>query len=143
MANKLLSVTTQGQLVEVESTAPSVQATCSEAIPIYSLVNIYTTGTPSNVSCRKADASQPNAGRAAHGYVLTDGVNGEVVAVYLSGITKTTGVSPGQTIYLSATTPGALTNTAPTTSGYTLQAIGIALNDIDVMVNIERPILRA
>ena len=67
---------------------------------------------------------------AGTGFVQLDGI--------LSGLS---GLTPGATYYLSATTAGSLTSTAPSAVGQTVVRIGKALSATELDINIQRPIL--
>jgi hypothetical protein len=81
----------------------------------------------------KADASAANASKAAVGFVLTAVSNGNPATVYLEGNNdQHTGLTPGAAYFLSATTPGAPTTTAPTTAGHVVQYIGRATSSTTI-----------
>lgn len=105
-------------------------------------VNIY--DNAGTTSIRKADASAANAGKKAHGYVLsavTTGSNGDV---YFEGAnTALSGLTGGDDQFLSASTPGTVTNTPPTTSGNIVQRLGVATGSTEINTEIGRPIVRA
>lgn len=91
----------------------------SEDIAANSLVNIYSDS--GNFRVRKASASLRYP---AHGYVKTATVSGLPAEVFFDGANDDmSGLAPG-TKYLS--TAGGITNTAPTTSGYIVQVVGLA-----------------
>lgn len=106
-------------------------------------VNIY--DNAGTTSIRKADASAANAGKRAHGYVLVPVVSGSSGTVYFEGAnTALSGLTGGEDQFLSATTPGAVTSTPPTTSGYLLQRLGVATGATEVNTEIDgRPVIRA
>jgi hypothetical protein len=101
----------------------TVSVVASEALAAGDFVNIYNnTGT---ANCRKADAS--TTGKQAHGFVLSSVSMSGTALVYLSGInTQVTGATPGD-VFLSDSTPGGFTSTAPTSSGHIVQNIGNAV----------------
>jgi hypothetical protein len=101
--------------------APTVALTASEALAAGDFVNIHvSTGN----KVRKADASN---GRLAHGFVLSSVSNGGSATVYLDGQnTAVTGLTAGTKYFLSGSTAGLPTDTAPTTSGYYVQELGTA-----------------
>lgn len=100
----------------------TVTAVASESLVSGALVNIWNNlGTP---NVRNADAT--TNGKPAHGYVLGAYSALQTVTIYLSGQnTAVTGKTPGATQYLS-TTPGQMTETAPSASGNLVQMIGPA-----------------
>lgn len=111
----------------------------SEALSAGNLVNIYNNAGTAN--CRKADGS--TTGKIAHGFVLASVSSGGTATVYLSGLnTSVTGLTPGQA-FLSDSTPGASTATAPTTAGHTVQKVGIAVSATALQFDPGEPITLA
>lgn len=94
------------------------------AIAAGDLVNVYNNGgTP---SVRKADASA--IGTIAHGFVLSAYADAENATVYFEGNnTGVSGLTAGK-VFLSATTAGLSTNTAPTGTGKVVQSVGVAVS---------------
>ena len=79
---------------------------------------------------RKADGSV--AGKHAHGFILTGVSLGANATVYFEGTnTQVTGQTPGD-VFLSASTPGLGTATAPSASGNIVQSVGIAISATEV-----------
>lgn len=111
----------------------------SENLSAGDLVNIFDdSGTR---KARKADASN---GRRAHGFVLDAVTSPANATVYLSGdITGLTSITPGVPRYLSGSTAGASTATAPTTAGYLSQEIGIGVSSTAVVFKPMMPITLA
>lgn len=104
--------------------ADTVQITASEALSGGDLVNIY--NNAGTASVRKADGS--TTGKVAHGFVLAAVASAATATVYLAGLnTAVTGLTPGPQ-FLSDTTPGGSTDTAPTTAGHTVQSVGVAVS---------------
>ncbi len=114
-------------------------AATTENLSAGDLVNLYNdSGT---IKARKADASN---GRRAHGFVLSSVTSPNNATVYLDGtITGLTGLTPGSAYYLSGSSAGAATATAPTTSGYISQEIGIALSATEINFEEQQPITLA
>jgi hypothetical protein len=114
-------------------------AATTESLSAGDLVNLFNdSGT---IKARKADASN---GRRAHGFVLSAVTSPNNATVYLDGtITGLTGLTPGAAYYLSGATAGAATATAPTTSGYISQEIGIALSATEINFEEQQPITLA
>ena len=114
-------------------------AATTENLSAGDLVNLYNdSGT---IKARKADASN---GRRAHGFVLSSVTSPNNATVYLDGtITGLTGLTPGAAYYLSGSSAGAATATAPTTSGYISQEIGIALSATEINFEEQQPITLA
>jgi len=99
-------------------------------------VNIHVVS--GNVRVRKADASN---GRVAHGFVLSAVTSGQNATVYYGNLnTGVSGLTIGDEQYLSGTTAGAVTSTAPTTSGHTVQRLGVATGATEMLVEIQTPI---
>jgi hypothetical protein len=114
-------------------------AATTENLSAGDLVNLYNdSGT---IKARKADASN---GRRAIGFVLSSVTSPNNATVYLDGtITGLTGLTPGAAYYLSGSSAGAATATAPTTSGYISQEIGIALSATEINFEEQQPITLA
>lgn len=93
----------------------------SENLSAGNLVNIFDNSTVP--TARKADCSN---GRIAMGFVLTATTSPAVATVYFPGVTNTglSGMTSGILQYLS--TAGAISATAPSTSGYVSQQVGYA-----------------
>lgn len=99
----------------------SIQAT--EALSAGDLVNIYDSGS-STFRCRKADAS--SSSKEAHGFVLAAVSNGANATIYFEGSnSQVSGLAPGNR-FLSGSTPGGTTSTAPSTTGHLVQLVGVA-----------------
>lgn len=114
-------------------------AATSESLSAGQLVNLWNdSGT---IKARKADASN---GRRAHGFVLTGVTSPNNATVYLDGtITGLTSLTPGATYYLSGATAGAIVSTAPSTSGYISQEVGVALSATELHFEEQQPITLA
>lgn len=111
----------------------------SEALSAGSFVNIWDNAGTSNV--RLADAS--TSGKEANGYVLAAVSSGAVATVYFSDTnTQVTSLTVGVQ-YLSATTPGAATSTAPTGSGQLVQILGKAISATKLVFQPGMPIVLA
>jgi len=111
----------------------------SENLSAGDLVNIWNDSGTRKV--RKADASN---GRRAHGFVLDAVTSPADATVYLSGdITGLTSLTPGVSYYLSGSSAGAVTSTAPTTSGHISQEIGIAVSATSIAFEQQQPITLA
>jgi hypothetical protein len=110
-------------LMPVGIGAETKSIVASENLSAGDFVNIYNdTGT---AKCRKADAA---TGKPAHGFVLSAVTATESATVYLEGTnTQLTGLTVGE-YFLSGSTPGGAVATPPTTSGYIVQKIGVALS---------------
>lgn len=88
----------------------------------------------------KADATA--IGKQARGYVIAGVTNGSQATVYFDDTNGVlTGLTPGATYYLSPTTPGAVTETAPTLSTQIVQRLGFASNATTLHTDIEQPVI--
>lgn len=95
----------------------------SENLATGDLVNVWNNGGV--FTARKADASV--AGKEAHGFVLAATTSPAAATVYLGGInTGATGLVAGN-LFLSASTAGLTTATAPSGTGKVVQRVGVAL----------------
>ncbi|MDO7847646.1 hypothetical protein Q5H92_14855 [Hymenobacter sp. M29] len=95
---------------------------CSEAITAGDQVNVYNVSGTGTV--RKAIAT--SLATKAHGYALTTASSGANVQVSFDDLNNLgTALTPGEQ-FLSATTAGKTTTTAPSTSGQVVQKVGIA-----------------
>ena len=123
--------------VGVNPEADSILA--SESIGAGSFVNIYTNGGV--VNCRNADAS--SSGKEAHGFALAAVTSGQSAMVYRVGQANTqlTGMTPGAKQFLSTT--GTRTETCPTTSGYLVQILGVAISATTMIFAPKPPIVLA
>lgn len=116
--------------------ADAVTATAGEALSAGDMVYFNGTG-----QVLKADATSIT--KAARGYVISAVSNAATATVYFDDSnTGLSGLTAGSTYYLSAT-PGAVTTTAPTTSGQIVQEVGFATSATNLRVNIQEPIIRA
>lgn len=124
-AGKIVALDSTGRIdntmMPVGIGADTQNITTSEALAAGDLVNIWNS---TGAKARKADASV--AGKEAHGFVLSAVTSGGTATVYFEGTdTQVTGLTPGVQ-YLSATTPGQATATAPSGSGQVVQRVGFA-----------------
>lgn len=111
----------------------------SENLASGDLVNIWNDAGTRKV--RKADASN---GRVAHGFVLSSVTSPANATVYLSGdLTGLSGLTPGEPYYLSGSSAGTATATAPTTSTHFVHHIGYAVSATAIAFHPYAPIKRA
>jgi hypothetical protein len=128
-ANKIPKLDASGRLdgsmMPVGLGAETKTLTASEALTAGNIVNIWNdAGTP---KVRKADATA--AGKQAHGFVLANVANAAQATVYLEGnVTGLAGMTPGANQFLSAATPGARVEVAPSAAGNVAQLVGIAVS---------------
>ena len=142
-ANKIVKLDGSGKLdVTVMPTgigADTASITASEALAAGDLVNIWNNGGTANV--RKADAS--TSGKEAHGFVLSAVSASAAATVYFEGTnTQQTGLTPGVQ-FLSATTAGKATATAPTGTGKVVQRVGLAVSATAFNAEFSDPIVLA
>lgn len=125
------------------SLTPPRTILASEALAAGDLVNIWSNAGVENV--RKADASAANAGRIAHGFVLSAVSAGANASVFPFGgtVSGLTGLTPGAIYFLSNSTPGGRTTTPPSTAGHSVQVVGIALSATDLIFDPEFRGIRA
>lgn len=122
--------------VGVGQDAASIQA--SENLTAGDFVNLHNSG---GARVRKADASN---GREAHGFVLAAATTGNNATVFFEGRnTALSSLSPGARYFLSGTTAGAATATAPTTSGQIVQPVGVAVSATEIDFEKCLPVTRA
>jgi hypothetical protein len=97
----------------------------SEALTAGDFVNIWLdTGTR---KARKADASN---GRFVSGFVSANvALNANATVILQGANSNLTGLTIGSRYFLSSTTPGGATLTAPTASGNIIQELGVAISD--------------
>lgn len=101
---------------------PAVKSmVASEAITAPALVNIWNdAGTP---KIRKADAA---TARQANGFIIASVALSASVDVYFEGeVSGLSGLTAGR-VWLSATVPGGVQATIPTTAGHIAQSVGWA-----------------
>lgn len=101
---------------------PSLSLTASGAIAANSFVSINSSGQI--VAASAASTSAPAVGFCPN--AISSGSSG---TVQFAGTlcTGQTGLTPGAPVYLSATTAGASSSTAPSTAGQLIQQIGFAI----------------
>lgn len=116
----------------------TVNITASEDLLAGDLVNIFDNAGTANV--RKADATN---GRRANGFVVSGATTGNTVKVYGPGKCNNvlTGLTPGDTYYLSNAAGLVSTNAPVDTSGYIHQEVGTALSASELEFNPKTPIL--
>ena len=141
-AGKIPATDSTGKLdtsfMPVGIAADTASITASEALAAGDYVNVYNS---SGAKCRKADAS--TSGKEAHGFVLSAVSQNNSATVYFEGSnTQVTGMTPG-VVFLSATTPGLGTSTAPSSTGNVVQRIGFATSATCVNFQSMSPIVLA
>ena len=117
--------------------AETDQFTASENLSAGDFVNLFAS---SGAKCRKADAS--SAGKPADGFVLAAVTSGAVATVYrISQLnSQRSGMTPGAAQFLSASTPGGVTETAPSAAGQVVQFLGTARSATELVFARTMPI---
>jgi hypothetical protein len=141
-AGKIVALDSTGRIdntmMPVGIGADTKNITTSEALAAGDFVNVWNS---TGAKARKADAS--TAGKEAHGFVLAAASSGASATVYFEGAnTQVTGMTPGP-VFLSATTPGAATSTAPSGTGQVVQRIGFAVGTTEVNFQSQPPVVLA
>lgn len=137
-ANKIVSLNAAG---EIDSTM----------IPSLEVLNLPTSETLAagdyiyiNGSGEATLASAASGGNAAIGYVKVAAVHPTTVDVYFDGLnTALSGLTVGDQYFLSDTTPGGITDTAPVGSNKIIESLGWAINATTIQTNFTAPIKRA
>lgn len=140
----LINAATSGNSVVVKTKSdgtldPSVMPTgigadvknmlASETLAANDLVNVWSDAGVEKA--RKADATAE--GKEATGFVKEAVTSGAMAAVYFEGrISGLTGLTPGARQYLSASTPGVATATAPVGAGNVSQWVGDAVSATEI-----------
>lgn len=127
-AGKIPALDATGRLdqtmMPVGVAADTSSITASENLAAGDFVNVWNDSGTAKV--RKADGS--TSGKYAHGFVLASVTSGQTALVYFEGPnTAITGATPGE-VFLSASTAGSYTSTAPTGAGKTVQKLGVAVS---------------
>jgi len=126
-SGKVLALDSSGKLdlsVLPSGIGPStISLPSSENLTAGNFVNIWNDAGTAKV--RKADAA--TVGKEANGFVLANVTSPANAAVYTQGVnTGLTGLTPAANYWLSDSTPGAASSTAPTGTGKVVQYLGKA-----------------
>lgn len=114
----------------------SITLTAGETLTSGNFVYINSSG-----QVMKADSTA--IAKKAVGYVLVGVASASSCTVYFDDSnTALSALTVGATYYLSATA-GAVTPTAPTTSGQIVQEVGVATSTSTIHVGIKEPVIRA
>lgn len=117
--------------------ADTVSIPASEALAAGDEVNIWSDSGAAKA--RKADAS--TTGKESIGFVLAAVTSGANATVYFEGTnTQKTGLTPGASYFLSATTPGGVSDVSPSATGQVSQYVGIAVSATELSYESARPI---
>ena len=118
--------------------ADTASITSSENLAAGDLLNIWNS---TGAKVRKADAS--TAGKEAHGFVLSAVTSPAAATIYFEGTnTQCTGLTPGL-LFLSSTTPGLTSSTAPSGVGKVVQGVGFATSVTSMNFQSRQPIVLA
>lgn len=103
--------------------APSLSIASSENLAAGALVNIDSTGKVRNANA--TDATKP-----AMGFVTAATTQPANATVYFPGqiVAGVSGLTVGAPVFLSASTAGGVTSTAPSATGNLVQQVGIAIS---------------
>ena len=74
------------------------------------------------------------------GFAQTSKLAGELVRVLIVGVLGTSGLSPGQIYFLSATTAGDITTTPPSALGQYVTRVGEASSTAELIIQLEPPV---
>jgi hypothetical protein len=126
-----------------------VSLTNNNASPIVIGSPVYTDGD-STVDLAQADASgtmevlglvaEASIAAAASGVIQTDGVLAATTGQWDTVAGTTGGLTAGAIYYLSSTTAGELTETAPTTTSEFVARVGKAISTTEMEITIGQPI---
>lgn len=89
----------------------------------------------------KAIANLTDDEATVAGFAQTSKLAGEIVRVIIFGPVPNSGLSPGESYYLSAASAGDITTTPPSTSGQYVTRVGEAVNSSTLIVQLEPSIL--
>jgi hypothetical protein len=78
---------------------------------------------------------------SASGNIQVNGILTLTTTQWNTAFGTASGLTPGTTYFLSATTAGLGTATAPSTTGQYVTRLGIALSTTELLINISPPIL--
>lgn len=125
-------------LMPVGIGADTASIEASETLAAGDFVNVWDSSGP---MVRKADASA--AGKPADGFVLASVTSGQQAVVYFEGTnTQVSGLTAGA-VFLSASSAGQATGTAPSTSGQVVQRLGVAIDSTAINFEPQSPIVLA
>jgi len=142
-AGKIVALDSTGRLdnslMPVGVGADTKVLPASEALAAGDFVNIF--NDAGTVKVRKADATV--AGKEANGFVLSAVTAGNDATVYFEGTNNQLSGLTGGSVYFLSTTAGAVSSTAPSSSGNVVQRIGRALSATEINVEFSTPIVLA
>ncbi len=74
------------------------------------------------------------------GFVETTSTAGNLVTCIVAGVTPISGLDPGDSYFLSASSAGAIVKTPPSSSGHFVTRVGEAVTSASLVVRTEAPI---
>lgn len=74
------------------------------------------------------------------GFVETTSTAGNLVTCIVAGVTPVSGLDPGDSYFLSASSAGAIVKTPPSSSGHFVTRVGEAVTSASLVVRTEAPI---
>tara|TARA_B100000927_G_scaffold146857_1_gene118539 strand:+ start:707 stop:1159 length:453 start_codon:yes stop_codon:yes gene_type:complete len=74
------------------------------------------------------------------GFVETTSTAGALVTCIVAGVTPVSGLDPGDSYFLSASSAGAIVKTPPSSSGHFVTRVGEAVTSASLVVRTEAPI---
>ena len=74
------------------------------------------------------------------GFVETTNTAGNLVTCIVAGVTPVSGLDPGDSYFLSASSAGAIVKTPPSSSGHFVTRVGEAVTSASLVVRTEAPI---
>lgn len=140
-ANKIVKTGSDGKIDgSLIPGSETLTLMASENLTAGDWVNVWNDGGTAKM--RKADASN-GMSHECHGFVLATITSGATGMFYGEGInTQISGLTIGDMYFLSGT-PGAESDTAPTTSGHILQKLGVAVSTTAIKCELSTPVIRA
>lgn len=126
-AGKIVALNSSGlvdsTMLPASNGLPSMSVPTSENLAAGALVNLYSaSGTLTARNANATDATKP-----AHGFVLSAVTSPANATVWFNGAINNavSGLTLGSPVYLSASTAGASTATAPSAAGNLIQTVGL------------------
>lgn len=135
--NFINNYTTFADSIQVQR-LQAIVVLASAAINSGDFVNLFSSG--GLLKSRQANASAL-ATRAWGWAPQSIGAGNAGIIYLLSGYTPGSGLTLGSTYYLSSSTPGGITTTAPSVAGTIKQEVGLALSATDFLVRLSTPIV--
>lgn len=150
VAGQIQQIQSGDTLDAVTSEVDVVSQTNGNASPIVIGNAVYTDAADS-VDLAQADSSgtvevlglvqEVSISAAASGFIQTDGIMAATTTQWDAIAGTTGGLTPGAVYYLSATTAGLLSETAPSSVGQYVVRVGKAISTTELEITISQPIL--